>query len=187
MSASGPNATLGEVVPVLRCGGGGGRVERDTPGDVSVVPVRGPRRMVRMPSADLVAVGVRRGDDGVVCVSYRLAGPVRLGSEFAFETRLQPIGAGAVRGVDRQRSEVQLSPDGKVHVSRPHGEPRYPVRARVARRGDALEVVMQTLLRSGEAFGWRVESRYLPRFPLGDAYVDTFPDGSGWVSSRDGS
>ena len=164
------------------------RVERDARGDVRLMEVGGGTRTVRVPSGDLVAVVVRRGGDGVVCVSYRLAGPVRLGSEFAVETRLQPtVGAGAVRGVDRQRYEVQLTPDGKLRVSRPHGEPRYPVRARVARRGDALEVVMQTLLRSGEAFGWRVESRYLPRFPLGDAYVDTFPDGSGWVSSREGA
>ena len=46
---------------------------------------------------------------------------------------------------------------------------------------------MQTLLRPGEVFAWRVESRYLPRFPLGDDYVDAFPDGSRWVSFREGS
>ena len=84
-------------------------------------------------------------------------------------------------GVDQHRYEVQLTPDGKVHVSRPHGEPRYPVRARVVRHGDTLEVAMQTMLRSGEAFAWRVRSRYLSRFPLGDAYVDAFPDRSAWV------
>ena len=146
------------------------------------MPVSGQVRAVRMASADLVAVVVRRGGDGVVCVSFRLAGPVRVGSEFAFETRRQPTGgAASVSGVDQQRYEVQLTPDGKVHVSRPHGEPRYPVRARVVRHGDTLEVAMQTLLRSGEAFAWRVQSRYLPRFPLGDAYVDAFPDGSAWV------
>jgi hypothetical protein len=170
---------------VLRCRSSGGQVERDGRGDVRLVSVSARGRAVRLPSADLVAVVVRRGGDGVVCVSYRLAGPVRLGSEFAVKTRLWPMGgASAVPGVDQQRYEVQLTSDGKVHVSRPHGETRYPVRARVTRHGDTLDVARPTLLRPGEAFGWRVESRYLPRFPLGDAYVDRFPDGSTWVTVR---
>ncbi len=139
-----------------------------------------------MPSADLVTVVVRRGDDGVVCVSYRLDGHVRLGSTFALEIRRRPPG-GAVGTGDQQRYEIQLTPDGRVHVSRPHGEPRYPVRARVVHHNELLDVAMQTLLRPGQAFEWRAELSYLPRFPLGDAYVDRVPDGSAWVPFGVGS
>ena len=140
-----------------------------------------------MPSADLIAVVVRRGDDGVVCVSYRLDGRVRLGSEFALDIRQRSAGGAVRAGADQQRYEIQLTPDGSVHVSRPHGEPRYPVRASVVRHDKSLDVAMQTLLRSGEAFEWRAEIKYLPRFPLGDAHVDGLPDGSVWVRFGAGS
>lgn len=174
VSTTGPSTSTG-TRPQLRCSSGAARMERDGQGDVTRMSSRGPETKVRLPAADLLAVTVRHGDDGVICVSYRLASPVRLGSEFAFETR---------SGADRQRYEIQLTPDGRVHASRPHGEPRYPVRARVARRGDVLEVAMQTLLRSGQAFAWRVETRYLPRLPLGDIYRDALPGGLTWIKQK---
>ncbi len=129
-----------------------------------------------MPSADLISVAVSRGQDGVVCVSYRLAGDVRLGSESAFIARQRAPDGSRLES----RYEVQLAPSGKISVSRPHGEPRYAVRADVVRRGDTLTVVMQTLLSPAEGFDWRGEVRYLPRFPLGDAYLDVAPDEPSW-------
>lgn len=168
-------ATTGPAHPALRCAPGG-TVRADVASDVRVISLRGPERPARSPSADLLSVAVRRGDHGVVCVTFRTAGPVRLGSSFSFSTR-QKDGAG--QSFDEQRYEVQLTPDGKVNVSRPHGEPRYPVRARVVRRGATLEVAMETLLRR-EDFGWRSDVSYLPRFPLGDMYVDALPNGDRW-------
>ncbi len=112
---------------------------------------------------------------------------MRLGSDFALEIRPRSAGGTAGVGADRQRYEVQLTPDGSVHVGRPHGEPRYPVRASVVRHDRSLDVAMQTLLRSGEGFEWRAEIKYLPRFPLGDAYLDGLPEGSAWVRFGVGS
>lgn len=174
-SATAPATTSLRSRPPLRCAPRPAAAERDARADVTIVPGSGPPRPARMPSADLVAVTVRRGDDGVVCASYRLAGAVRPGSTFTLATRQPPAGGG------EQRYEVQLAPDGTVNVSRPRGEPRYPVRARVARRGTTLNVAMQTLLPSGEAFGWRAEASFLPRFPLGDSYVDALPGSAGWA------
>ncbi len=130
-----------------------------------------------MPSADLISVAVRRGEGGIVCVAFRTAGPIRHGSGFALTTRQA---GGTSASFDEQRYEIQLNPDGSVDVSRPHGEPRYPVRAEVERDGPLLRVEMETLLRPDEGFGWRAESSYLPDFPLGDVYVDAMPNGEGW-------
>ena len=162
----------------LRCSSRDLVAAGDAAGDVSAVPLTGAPHRARMPSADLVSVSLSRGRHGVVCVSYRLAGPIRLGSTFALATRQR---APAAQG-SQERYEAELTPDGRVFVSRPHGEPRYPVRARVAHHGDTLELAMQTLLRSGEQFDWRADVSYLPRFPLGASYVDSLPDGSAWLS-----
>jgi hypothetical protein len=164
-------------VPDLACPHGAAAVRTDPGGDVVVVSLRGPERPTRSPSADLVSAAVRRGPDGVLCGAFRTAGPIRRGSTFAITTR-QAIGAAGA--FDEQRYEVQLTPDGEVDVSRPHGEPRYPVRASVERRGDVLRVAMETLLRDDHGFDWRAESSYLPDFPLGDMYDDAIPDDRRW-------
>jgi len=56
-----------------------------------------PPQAARMPSADLVAVVVHRGEDGVLCISYQLSGLIRLGSEFALEIRREVAGGTHVR------------------------------------------------------------------------------------------
>lgn len=175
-SATASSTTTPRAQPPLRCAPGPAAAQRDARADVTLAPGSGPSRRARMPSADLVAVTVRRGDDGVVCASFRLAGATRPGSTFTLATRQPPAGRG-----DEQRYELQLAPGGTVHVSRPHGEPRYPVRARVALRGSTLSVAMQTLLRPGEPFGWRAEVSFLPRFPLGDTYADALPGSDSWA------
>lgn len=162
----------------LVCPAGGGSVRDDPGGDVRVISIRGPEQPARLPSADLVSAAIRRGEGGVVCVTFRTAEPVRLGSGFALSTRQA---AGAPGSFDEERYEIQLTPDGEVNVSRPHGEPRYPVRAEVVRDGVFLKVAMETLLRPDESFGWRAESSYLPDFPLGDIYVDAMPNGDAWL------
>lgn len=155
----------------------GGSARGDSIGDVRVISSRGPERRAQMPSADITSVTIRRGEGGVICVTFRTSGPIRLGSGFALTTR-QANGTAA--SFDEQRYDVQLDPDGSQDVSRPHGEPRYPVRAEVERDGPALRVDMETLLRSDEGFRWRAESSYMPDFPLGDVYVDAMPNGEGW-------
>ncbi len=183
--------TLAGALMIVGCGGAGdgapdelalvcrgvpGSARPDPAGDVLVASSQGPQRSARSPSADLVAVGVRRGGDGVVCLTFRTAGTVRGGSTFALGTR-QAEGAG---GFEEQRYEIQLAPGGVVNVSRPFGEPRYPVRADVVRRGARLRVAMETLLRPDEDFGWRVDLSYLPDFPLGDVYTDALPNRGRW-------
>ena len=130
-----------------------------------------------MSSADLVSVAIRRGENGIVCVAFRTAGPIRLGSGFALITRQAGDTSGSF---DEQRYEIQLNPDGSIDVSRPHGEPRYPVRAEVERDRSLLRADMETLLRADQGFEWRAEASHLPNFPLGDVYVDGMPNGGGW-------
>lgn len=164
--------------PPLACKSGKERTRSDAGADVRVVPIRGPERPARSPSADLLSAAISRGQGGIVCVTLQTAGPIRLGSSFAISTRQ----AGDSPEVfSEERYEIQLTPDGKVNVSRPHGEPRYPVRAKVGRHGDVLSVVMETLLRPDLGFGWRAESSYLPDFPLGDTYIDAIPSTGGWL------
>lgn len=177
----GTTATEGTTVtehPALACPSGAEPARADPGDDVTVVSSQAPEQPARSPSADLVSAAIRRGEGGVVCVTFRTAGPVRLGSSFAVSTRQA---AGAEKSFDEQRYEVQLTPDGEVNVSRPLGEPRYPVRARVARRGTVLRAVMETLLRPDQGFGWRAESSYLPDFPLGEIYSDAIPNDGRWL------
>lgn len=155
----------------------GGSIRADPGGDVKVISSRGPERPARMPSADVVSVAIRRGEDGIICVAFRTAGPIRPGSGFALTTR-QADGTGG--SSDEQRYEIQLNPDGSMDISRPRGEPRYPVRAEVERDRSLLRADMETLLRADQGFEWRAEARYLPNFPLGDVYVDGIPNGGGW-------
>ena len=176
MAAGG--AVANDEHPPLRCAAAGPAREADARNDVDIGPSA--ERPVHSRSGDLVEVTARRGEDGVLCLKFRTAGAIRPGSTFSLTTR-QRGGGGRI---EEERYEVQLAGAGEVNVSRPHGEPRYPVRAAVIRRGAALEVAMETLLRAKEGFGWRVELRYLPRFPLGEAYIDTIPDGAGWLLFR---
>lgn len=164
--------------PALACPSGKELTRSDPGGDVRVVSSQRPDRPGRSPSADLLSAAVRRGQGGIVCVTFRTAGPIRLGSSFAISTRQAAAVAGSF---DEERYEIQLTPDGEVNVSRPHGEPRYPVRADVERRGDVLSVAMETLLRPDRGLGWRVDSSYLPDFPLGEMYVDAIPNAGGWL------
>jgi hypothetical protein len=56
------------------------------------------------------------------------------------------------------RYEVAFGADGTPRVTRPHGEPRYPVAATVGRRGGRLDVALLELPGPLAArFGWRVE------------------------------
>ncbi len=164
--------------PALACPPGAESAGADPADDVRSLSSQAPEQPARSPSADLVSAAIRRGEDGVVCVTFRTAGAVRLGSTFALSTRQA---TGTEGSFDEQRYEVQLTPDGEVNVSRPHGEPRYPVRANVTRRGTLLRVAMETLLRPDEGFGWRAESSYLPDFPLGVMYSDAMPNDDRWL------
>ena len=179
----GTTSTEGEMDaarPALACPPGAESAGADPADDVRSLSSQAPEQPARSPSADLVSAVTRRGEDGVVCVTFRTAGAVRLGSTFALVTRQA---SGAEGSFDEQRYEVQLTPDGEVNVSRQHGEPRYPVRANVKRRGTVLRAAMETLLRPDEGFGWRAESSYLPDFPLGDVYDDAMPNDDRWVRS----
>ena len=167
--------TAGDRPPALGCEAHDELRQADRHDDTEVEASGG--RNGEVASGDLVEVTLRRGVDGVLCLTIRTAGVVRPGSTLALATR-QATGAGRV---DEQRYEIQLSTTGEVNISRPHGEPRYPVRAVVRRLGSELRVAMQTLLRAGEGFGWRLELQYLPRFPLGDVYTDSIPDRAGWL------
>jgi hypothetical protein len=126
---------------------------RDRAGDVLLLRVRGPAVGVRAPGLDLVAASARRAEEVPLCFSVRVAGVLEDDTTVSFETVQR---AGDRYAIDRY--EVAFDAAGTPRVTRPHGEPRYPVAATVNRRGGRLDVGLLDLPGPLAArFGWRTE------------------------------
>lgn len=139
--------------PGFRCRGRPVSAARDRVGDVVLLRARGPAVGVRAPGLDLVAASARRTEEIPLCFSVRVAGVLDDGATVSFET-IQRAG----ERYEINRYEVAFDAAGVPHVTRPHGEPRYPVPATVGRRGGRLDVGLLGLPGPLAArFGWRAE------------------------------
>lgn len=139
-----------------------------------------PPESVRSPAGDIASARLRRGDGGVLCLTLRLAATVRAGTTVALTTAQRAVRAPAGSPAEQQRYEIALPHDGgPARLSRPHGEPRYPVRGTASARGPVLEAVFETLLDAQRPFAWQVEAVHSTD-PVEPASVDRLPD-TGWL------
>lgn len=153
-SGSGTVATTTKVDTAMRCTGRAVSGARDRASDVTSLNATGPATSVRAPHLDIRAASATRGGPAPLCFTLRVAAPLRNGTTVSFQT----IGR---RGPQYARDiyDVSIDAGGRPTVTRPHGEPRYPVAAVVARHGDSLDVaLLQLPAPLGARFGWKAET-----------------------------
>lgn len=138
----------------LRCTGSPASSARDRADDVTLLSATGPATDTRAPQLDLLAAAATKGGGAPLCFSIRTAAPLRNGTTVSFET-IHRSGA----RYELEHYDVTIDARGRPTVSRPHGEPRYPVAAIVARHGDGLDVALLELPAPlGVSFGWKAET-----------------------------
>lgn len=147
----GESATLD---PGFRCEGRPVSAAADRAGDVVALRARGPAVPVPAPGLDIVAAKARRTGGAPLCVTVRVAGGLDDDATVSFET-IQRTGD----GYEISRYEVDFDAAGRPQVTRPRGEPRYPVAAVVARNGGRMDVgVLEPPRPLPARFGWRAET-----------------------------
>lgn len=146
------------VEPGFRCDRGEAATAADAPGDATPLGEPTSSRTVNAPGVDFLSVELRRTGDASLCVSFRTAGPIADGGTFALET-IQPAPGAPGAPYEINRYEVGLDAAGRPIVSRPAGEPRYPVPSVVGREADSVDADLLELASPlGDSFGWRAAS-----------------------------